>query len=168
MSLVEFTLHDKRRTGIPADAALLVMDLAKVPDEKFPAAKTMIRYLAPNGAKHAFVRDSYRHVLSCFAMPFGGPGWAHLTTKEGADFVISKHSVTAYEELEGGAGFDVTFNIPTGPLEIPIRASIKEVRALLADKGEAPPTPDASPAEQEAPKERPPRARRRPRQEKEE
>lgn len=153
MSLVELTLHDKRRTGIPSDSALLVMDLAKVPDPNYPAAKTMVRYLAPNGAKHAFLKDGYRHVLSCFPMPFGGPGWAHLTNKHGADFVIAKNSVTAFEELEGGEGFDVTFEIPTGPVEVPIRATIKEVRALLSERSEAPPTEEAgAPAKAPPPK----------------
>jgi hypothetical protein len=160
VSVIELTLHDKRRTGIPADAALLIMDLGKVPDEKYPAAKTMVRYLAPNGAKHAFLRDNYRHVMSCFPMPFGGPGWTHLTNKEGAHFVIAKDSVTAFEELEGGDGFDVTFNIPTGPLEIPIKATIEEVRVLLGKRGEKTPTEEQAPeAETPArPKRRGPRA----------
>lgn len=163
MSVVQLTLHDKRRTGIPADAALLVMDLSKVPEEKFPAAKTMVRYLAPNGAKHAFLRDGYKHVLSCFPMPFGGPGWAHLATFEGADFVIAKDSVTAFEELEGGGGFNVTFGIPAGPLEFSIRATYKEVLALLGDRGESAPSPEsAPPAERPVKPARPRRSRGKP------
>lgn len=162
MRLVELTLHDKRRTGIQGDAALLVMDLSKVPDREHPGAVTMVRYLAPNGARHAFVRDSYRHVLSCFPMPFGGPGWAHLTTKEGADFVIAKQSISAFEELENGEGFGVTFNIPTGPIEIPIKATIKEVRALLAADSEEPPTPSESPPAERKEEGRAPPRRRQP------
>lgn len=130
MSVVSLTLHDGRAVGIPAGAALIIVDFAKAPPEESPKGKTLIRYTLGAGARSAFVRDAYKAVLGRFPLPCGGSGWAHLTDTEGRDLVVAQGCAAAYEQLESGAGFAVTFMIPTGPVELAIKGELADIQAL--------------------------------------
>jgi hypothetical protein len=147
-SVVELTLHNGRQVGIPAMSVVLIFNMEKAPDPQAPKAKTLIRYtIDGQSAKHAMVRDSYKHCLSSFPLAIGQQAWAHLTDTKGNDQVIVHKSAAAYEQQEAEDEFVVTFAVPTGPIDLSLRTTIKEVRDMLRP---ATPVPGA-PAEPKAP-----------------
>lgn len=154
-SVVQLMLHNGKRVGIPPGSALLIFNMEKAPDPQAPQAKTLVRYtIDGQTARHALVRDSYKHCLSSFPLAIGGQPWAHLTDAKGNDQVIIHKSAAAYEEAEEDGVFNVVFAVPTGPIELAIQADIDEVEGLLRA---APPTPPAAPeaAAQPAPVKKP-------------
>lgn len=171
MSVVELTRHDGRAIGIPVGRAILIFNLENTPDPNFPKALTMIRYTVDGQQpKHAFVRDAYKHVLSCFPLAIGGHGWAHLTDFKGNDQAIMNKTGVGFEETADGE-FTVIFGVPTGPIELLIKADIEEVRKLMQPEEPVPPAaasaegPVPPPAGTAAPAKKPagPKPTRRPR-----
>lgn len=136
----ELTLHNGRRVGIPAGSGILVVSLEHDPAPVNEKAKTLVRYsIDGQTPKHAEVRDTFKQVLSKFPLSLGGQAWAHLTNKVGDDVAIIHKTAAGYEETEDGV-FRVIFAVPTGPIELDLKAAIEDVQDLLR------PDPPAAPA----------------------
>lgn len=138
MTIAKLTLHDGRRTGVPGNGALIIMSCEAKPPADKPKAKTLIRYTYTGEQGHiAWVRDTFKQVLTLLTTSACGP-WAHVTTVEGNDLVIPNGTGVGYEELEDGKGFKVTLGIPTGPVELELAGTLREIEKLMRPE---PPTP---------------------------
>lgn len=152
MSIARLTLHDGRKTGVPAGGALIIMSCERSPPAGMPKAKTLIRYTytGENGAI-AWVRDPFKQVLTLLPMSAAGP-WAHVTTPDGDDLALPNKTGIGFEELENDRGFKVMLGIPTGPVEVELAGTMKEIEALLRPAPPPPALPEGA-----APAKRPPR-----------
>lgn len=146
MNVIELTQHNGKKVGVPSIAAVLIFSMEKTPDPTMPEAKTMIRYsIDGQVARHAFVKDTYKQCLSSFPLGYGGQAWAHITDVVGNDQVILNKSAAAYEELDDENTFRVIFAIPTGPIELSLKATYEEVRDMLRPE---PPVIQVPPAQE--------------------
>lgn len=136
--LVELTLHDNRRVGIPRGTVILLLDVSKAEHAEAPKAKTLIRYTLGFGGKIAWVRDAYDQVLNLFPTAVDGLGWAHARNTDGAALAFPSGSIVAYEELEPKGTFEVTLDVPTGPISVSVQASFEEVKSMMGEKAPAP------------------------------
>ncbi len=142
-SLAELTQDDGRRIGIPKGAAILIIS-QKEPDPERPKSKAMIRWCVNEaaGPQHSFVRDDLRQVRNLFPKAYAGLGWVEVESPEGDTVLIPEGTATGgYREVDDDL-FELTLNVPTGPVTIRVKASFEQVRELVGLKAEpeAPPT----------------------------
>lgn len=144
MNLIELTLADGRRIGLPPLAAVIIADLGKDDEEK---AATLIRWhIAGQGAQIAKVKDSFRQVVNLFPKSSGGLGWTHAEDVHGFGIAFPEGTIASYEEKPGDQPkvFSLTLGCATGPISIEIRASYDDVQAMLGNPAK-PPTKEEAP-----------------------
>jgi hypothetical protein len=148
MNLIELSLANGRRIGLPPLSAVLIAELEEGAEDD---AKTVIRWHIMGGpASIANVKDSFRQVLNLFPKSSGGLGWTHGTIPSGAAIAFPEGTIASYEELGDEDGiFRLTLGCATGPLTVDVKASFEDVQAMLGNT--APPKRAAPP--------RPPRAK---------
>lgn len=135
--IAEFTSADGKRVGIPTFAAVTIMDVTKSEtiEGQPKEAKTLLRYIIGNGSRIAWLRDTFKHVLS--ALPFSARGaWAHCTDDKGNDLVVPQNSIAAFEEIDDDTFF-VTLDVPGGIIGARLRTSYDDMVKHIGLAGDA-------------------------------
>lgn len=126
--IAQFTTAEGRRLGIPSLAALIVFDVSAPAPDRPEGASTLVRYSVGQQQRIAWLRDPFKHVLSCLPMSAQGP-WAHVTDVAGADLVFARQSMTGYEEVDDDV-FRVTLDGGGVPIEVMLRTSFEDLEKV--------------------------------------
>jgi hypothetical protein len=138
MKLIELTTDSSRRVGLPQLSAVVLLGLEAKPNPEHPKAKTMVRYATPGGARHVFLKDSFRQIRNLFPTSLGGAGWTEARDAMGNEIAFPEGTITAYEEQEKQEGekgdrFWVQLGCETGPLEFVLSCTYREFKAMMGE-----------------------------------
>lgn len=126
--IAQFTTAGGMHVGIPTVGAIIVLEavVSPLPDQP-DGAKTLVRYLIAGeaGARLAWLRDPYKHVVS--KLPVSACGsWAHMTDALGNGLMFPQKSVCAYEQRSEEM-IVVTIDVPTGPIDLALHATLEDL-----------------------------------------
>lgn len=127
-NVAQFTTANGMHVGIPTLGAIIVLDTVVSPLEDQPEdARTLVRFLVAGGpgARLVWLKDPFKHVLSKLPVSVVGP-WAHMTDTAGNGLVFPQGSVCAYEQTQDDQ-IVVTLDVPTGPIDVVLRATLDDL-----------------------------------------